>query len=485
MDLISILLFLLGIAAIAGVYWALKPKQLSAEPDIELPESKAELSPESILPLGESREVPESSHQIPRHALDDNAMSVVYRLLDAGHEAYLVGGCVRDLLAGTQPKDFDVATSAHPEQAEPLFKRARLIGRRFKLLHVRFGREVIEVATFRASHDSSDNTGEHGRQSAETGMIIRDNVYGTIEDDALRRDFSINALYYSVKDHSILDFSNGYPDLLAKKIRIIGNPDERYREDPVRMLRAARFAAKLGFEIEESTAAPIRTLAPLIGRVSPARMFDESLKLLQSGYGEATLRQLLRFDLFKYLLPATDKMLGSEEVPIDELVMNALRNTDRRLAQGKSVTPAFLFAAMLWYPLTVRIEQLKRSEKMPALQRLHEAANQILAEQQKSTAIPRRFSSTVREIWELQHRLLRQDRADQALEHPRFRAGYDLLLLREESGEDLGGLGRWWTEYQRGHAPSPRQDDERSERPKRRRRPRNASQRRPNNRSNS
>lgn len=470
----SILLFItLGLALIFSIYWFLKPKQ-SMEMDSEATQSiDTESSAGAILPPGQKRVVPESVHQIPRHGLDDNAMSVVYRLVDAGYEGYLVGGCVRDLLAGTLPKDFDVATSAHPEQAETLFKRGRLIGRRFRLLHVRFGREMIEVATFRASHESSDNSGEQGRQ-AESGMILRDNVYGTIEEDALRRDFSINALYYSVTDHSVLDFSNGYPDLLAKKIRMIGNPDERYREDPVRMLRAARFAAKLNFEIEQTTAAPIRQLSPLLAKVAPARMFDEVLKLLQTGYGEATLRQLLRFDLFKYLVPATHKLLGSETYPIDQLLNNALQNTDRRLAQGKSVTPAFLYAAMLWYPVVERIEQLKLKDSMPALQRLHEAANQILSEQQKSTAVPRRYSATVREIWELQHRLLRKDRAEQLIEHPRFRAGYDLLLLREESGENLDGLSRWWTEYQKTNKPTTRGDKIIHERPKRRRRSRNA-----------
>lgn len=440
-----------------------------------------EYQSDDILPLGERRVIAESEHQIPRHALDDNAMRVVYRLLDANYEAYLVGGCVRDLLAGKEPKDFDVATSATPEAAEPLFNRARLIGRRFKILHVRFGREMIEVATFRASHDSQQNSGDHGRQAA-SGMILRDNVYGSIEEDALRRDFTINALYYNVKDHSILDFANGYPDLKAKRIRIIGDAAERYREDPVRMLRAARFAAKLDFDIEENTAAPIRQLAPLIGKVAPARMFDEVLKLLQTGHGVATLRQLIRFDMFKYLLPGTDRMLESQDWPVEALVNNALRNTDRRLMQGKSVNPAFLYAAMLWYPLAERMQQLKERTDLPPLQRLHEAANQVLSEQVKATAIPRRFSSMIREIWELQHRLPRRDRADQIMESPRFRAGYDLLVLREESGESLNGLGDWWTDFQRTAPPRPVNYEPREETPKRppRRRKRRPSSSKPN-----
>lgn len=424
---------------------------------------------EARLPLGERRIIPESEHRIARQALDDNAMKVVYRLQDEGYDSYLVGGCIRDLLLSKQPKDFDVATSAHPEQAEELFRRARLIGRRFKLLHVRFGRDVIEVATFRASHDSDDNDGEHGRQ-AESGMILRDNVYGTIEEDALRRDFTINALYYCVRDHSIHDFANGYLDLKQRQIRMIGDPEARYREDPVRMLRAARFAAKLGFEIAPETAEPIRRLGPMLTRIAPARLFDESLKLLQSGHGEASLRQLKRFDLFRTLFPQTDAMLDSEEYPVEALVVNALANTDRRLAQGKSVTPAFLFAALLWYPLQRRLQELLDEGGQPTLQCLHQAANEVLGEQVRSTAIPRRFSTPVREIWELQLRLPRKRRADQLMEHPRFRAAYDLLLLRENSGEPLDGLSQWWTDYQNAN-PSQRdelQHDSRADQPQER-----------------
>ena len=466
----EILLLLLGLGFIGAFYWTARGQKPALAESATQAATESPLS-EEVLPLGERRVIPESVHQIPRHALDDNAMRVVYRILDAGFEGYLVGGCVRDLLAGKNPKDFDVATSATPEQTEPLFNRARLIGRRFKIVHVRFGREVIEVATFRAGHDTADSA-DQSRQAA-SGMLLRDNVYGNIEDDALRRDFSINALYYNVSDHSILDFANGYPDLLAKRIRIIGDPNERYREDPVRMLRAARFAAKLGFEIEESTAAPIHSLAPLIGKVAPARMFDEVLKLLQTGHGVATLRQLIRFDMFQYLLPGTDRMLDSELYPVKTLVDCALRNTDRRLNQGKNVNPAFLFAAMLWYPLVERMAKLEKRSDLPPLQRLHEAANQVLAEQIKATAIPRRFSTMIREIWELQHRLPRTDRAEQIMESPRFRAGYDLLILREEAGDNQNGLGAWWTEYQRGNKPpAPRHEprDEKRKRPRRRRR---------------
>lgn len=477
----TLLITLLALAAAALIAFvslgrrrtaAATPSSDDTSPPSRLPDTQHQL------PLGQRRVVQESEHQIPRRHLDDNAMKVVYRLQDAGFEGYLVGGCIRDLLLGHTPKDFDIATSAHPEEAEELFRRGRLIGRRFKLLHVRFGREVIEVATFRASHDQ-ESTDQDQARTAATGMILRDNVYGTIEEDALRRDFTINALYYDVRNHSVLDFANGYPDLKQRQIRMIGDARDRYREDPVRMLRAARFAAKLGFEVEPGTAAPIRELASLLRNVSPARLFDEVLKLLQTGHGEASYRQLQRFGLFGYLFPQTDAALEHDEYPVETLLLNALCNTDRRLAQGKSVTPAFLFAALLWYPLQLRIKQLEQGSDLPPIPLLHEAANQVLAEQVRSTAIPRRFSTPVREIWELQLRLPRRQgrKADQLMEHPRFRAAYDLLVLRENSGEPLQGLSQWWTEYQSANPVSrrdmtPPDQDGDAPRRKRRRRPR-------------
>nr|WP_308425690.1 polynucleotide adenylyltransferase PcnB [Marinobacterium nitratireducens] len=412
--------------------------------------------PEDNIPATDSghqiRIISRDEHQIPRQHLDDNALKVVHRLNDDGHEAYLVGGCIRDLLLGLRPKDFDVATSALPEEAEELFRRARLIGRRFKLVHVRFGRDVIEVATFRAGHDVDDNQGgEHGRQ-AESGLILRDNVYGSLEEDALRRDFTINALYYSPRDHSIHDFVGGFQDMGRRTIRMIGDPEARYREDPVRMLRAVRFAAKLGFDIEPATAAPIRELAPLLGDIASARMFDEVLKLLQSGHGVDAYKQMQAYDLFEPLFPQVQQAIAEGEArgyPVEALILKALRNTDRRLAQRKSVTPAFLFAALLWYPMQLRMNRLME-DGMPAIPALHEAANEVIGVQVRHTAIPRRFSTPLREIWELQLRLPRRqgNRAARLMEHPRFRAAYDLLLLRETSGEDLGGLSQWWTDYQ-------------------------------------
>jgi len=396
--------------------------------------------------------VPEAEHGIKRQRLDDNALKVVYRLVDSGYEGYLVGGCIRDLLMGKRPKDFDVTTDAEPEQAHELFRRSRLIGRRFKLLHVRFGRELIEVATFRAGHDSSseNNDGELGKQS-ESGLILRDNVYGTIEDDARRRDFTVNALYYCIKDHSVHDFTGGYQDLQQRVLRMIGDPEARYREDPVRMLRAARFAAKLDFDIEPGTEAPIRELAPLLGHIAAARLFDEVLKLFQSGHAMNSYKQLQKYDLFRQLFAQTQNTIEqAPELPVEALISAAFRNTDRRLNQRKSVTPSFLFAALLWYPTQRRMQQLIDEQGMPAVPALHEAANEVIGLQVKSTAIPRRFSTPIREIWELQLRLPRRHgkRAERLMEHPRFRAAYDLLLLREQAGEDLDGLGRWWTDYQ-------------------------------------
>ncbi|SIT11444.1 polynucleotide adenylyltransferase PcnB [Neptunomonas antarctica] len=401
--------------------------------------------------------IPEQVHQIPRKHLDDNAAKVVYRLIDAGYEGYFVGGCIRDILINKRPKDFDIATNAHPEEAHELFQRSRLIGRRFKLLHVRFGRELIEVATFRAGHDSIKNEDDVKGKQSESGLILRDNVYGTIEEDALRRDFTVNAMYYCVKDHSIYDFTHGYQDIQSKIIRMIGNPDSRYIEDPVRMLRAIRFAAKLDFTIEAQTAAPIKKQAHLLQGIAPARLFDETLKLLQSGHAVTAYHLLKEYHLLEQLLPSVGKALKaqSEHPLMETLILQGLKNTDRRLSQRKSVTPAFLFATMLWHPLQTRMKELlKQNPKMPQLVALNSAANDIIAQQVKRTAIPRRFSTPIREIWELQLRLPKRfgHRAELLLEHPRFRAAYDLLLLREQSGESLDNLGQWWTQYQSASA---------------------------------
>jgi poly(A) polymerase len=461
-----------------GATLLLRRRYMAPKPDTD----KTSDAPDSTLECVISRD----QHNIPRQHLDENALKVVHRLNDDGHEAYLVGGCIRDILLGLRPKDFDVATSATPEQAEELFRRSRLIGRRFKLVHVRFGRDVIEVATFRAGHDTEDRNedGEGGRQAA-SGLILRDNVYGTLREDALRRDFTINALYYSAQDHSVHDFAGGYRDIGQRVIRMIGDPAARYREDPVRMLRAVRFAAKLDFAIEPATAAPIRELAPLLRDIAAARMFDEVLKLLQSGHGVEAYQRMQTYGLFKQLFPEVQNAIerGPDAgLPVEDLILRALRNTDRRLEQGKSVTPAFLFAALLWYPMQLRLNSLMKEGRMPPLPALHEAANEVIAAQIRHTAIPRRFSTPLREIWELQLRLPKRqgNRAERLMEHPRFRAAYDLLLLRESSGENLGGLSQWWTDYQSANDNDREllQDDLTSHSPKprtRRRKPRSRS----------
>lgn len=394
--------------------------------------------------------IPASQHTLRRDRLSRNAVTVVERLQQAGFEAFAVGGCVRDVLLDLTPKDFDIATSATPEEVRATFRNARLIGRRFKLVHVHFGREIIEVATFRASHgdDSADEVSEHSRQS-ESGRLLRDNVYGTLEEDAQRRDFTINALYYNVSSGQIHDFANGLPDIRNRLVRLIGDPVQRYLEDPVRMLRAVRFAGKLDFDIEQHSATPLHEMADLLHDIPAARLFDEVLKLFMSGQGERTFDLMLKHDLFAPLFPDTDEAIEQNPEYTLKLIRQALHNTDDRVNEGRPVTPAFLFAALLWPALPQRIAELE-DKGIPTIPAHQQAAQELLAEQCRHTAIPKRFSIPLREIWDLQPRLERRSgrRADQMLEHPRFRAAYDFLLLREAAGEQTDGLGRWWTLYQ-------------------------------------
>lgn len=401
----------------------------------------------------------ERQHSLKRSDFSRNAVSVVERLQKSGYQAYLVGGCVRDLMLDINPKDFDVATSATPEQVRAEFRNARVIGRRFKLVHVHFGREIIEVATFRASHsDGESNANSNQSSHHESGRILRDNVYGTLEDDAQRRDFTINALYYDSTTERILDYAKGASDIQNRLIRLIGQPEQRYLEDPVRMLRAVRFAAKLDFDLERHTAEPITRLAPLLRDIPSARLFDEVLKLLLSGYGQYTFDLLVEYELFAPLFPATAKALEHNYDYTYQLIKQALINTDERIAQGKTVTPAFLFAALLWPALPMRvIEQQQRG--LPPIAAMQEAAHQLIAEQCARIAIPKRFTIPIREIWDMQERLPRRSgkRADTLLENPRFRAGYDFLLLRESAGEKTQDLGLWWTEYQSANDSERRQ----------------------------
>ena len=391
-----------------------------------------------------------NQHPLRRGEISRYALSVVDRLQQAGYQAYLVGGCVRDLLLNLEPKDFDVATSATPEQVRAEFRNARVIGRRFKLVHVHFGREIIEVATFRANHPQGDEDEDSSLSSRnESGRILRDNVYGSQESDAQRRDFTINALYLDASCERILDYANGVHDIRNRLIRLIGDPEKRYQEDPVRMLRAVRFAAKLDFDIEKHSAAPIPRLARLLHEIPSARLFDEVLKLFLAGNAEHTFELLLEYNLFAPLFPAAAAALKRDPEYAGELIRLALASTDRLIEQGKTVTPAFLFAALLWPTLPARVSELQ-DKGMPAIPAMQEAAHQLIAEQCQRIAIPKRFTIPIREIWDMQERLPRRQgkRADLLLENPRFRAGYDFLLLREDAGEDTGGLGDWWTDYQ-------------------------------------
>jgi len=389
--------------------------------------------------------IPRAEHSISRKQISPAALSVLNGLNEAGFDAYLVGGCVRDLLLGHEPKDFDVATNASPEEVNKVFRRSQLIGRRFKLVHVRFGREIIEVATFRAPPQVEQHVDGAGR-------IMRDNVYGTLEQDAWRRDFTINALYYNIRDFSIVDYTNGITDLRAGKIRLIGDVETRYREDPVRMLRALRFVGKLGLELDEETERLIPSLARLLSDIPAARLFDESLKLYLSGNAAVTHELLCKYQVFEHLFPQTDQFLHSEEDTYPRTVlMNALENTDDRIQEGKTITPAFLFAALLWEP--VRRRWLENTERnIPLIPALQRAASDVISEQVKRVAVPKRFTVVTNDIWMLQPRLEQRagKRAFRLLTHPKFRAGYDFLLLRTESGEQLTELADWWTQFQFG-----------------------------------
>ncbi|OOG23780.1 poly(A) polymerase [Thioalkalivibrio denitrificans] len=397
--------------------------------------------------------IPRAEHGISRANISRNALKVLYRLKEAGYRACLVGGGVRDLLLGREPKDFDVATDAHPEEVNRLFRNCRLVGRRFRLAHVRFGREIIEVATFRAPHDNGDDdTGseENGDALVEDGRLIRDNVYGTIEQDAWRRDFTVNALYYDIADFSVVDYAGGMEDLRQGVLRLIGDPEVRLREDPVRMLRAVRFAAKLGFRVDPTCEAAIPRMAGLLAEVAPARLFDEAIKLFHGGYGVQTFEMLRRYDLFRYLFPGTEEALSHEEnnFPIT-FVANALKSTDERIDEGKGVNPAFLYAVMLWEPVRRLADNLMESGT-PWLPALQQAGGAVLSEQAAHIAIPKRFGLPMREIWEMQPRFdqRRGGRALRLLGHPRFRAAYDFYCLRAASGEALEEGCEWWTRIQ-------------------------------------
>ena len=461
-----------------------------------------------------ARIIPRAEHSISRSAISANALRVLYRLREAGYEAFLVGGCVRDLLIGVTPKDFDIATSALPEEVKRTFRNCRLIGRRFRLAHVFFGREIIEVATFRAmsapevgeeipeipAADLDDDlddelideiddeeevdesvilaeagphqTGFHGsrplpsrdrsrhagagddededRVTDEHGRILRDNAYGSIDDDVWRRDFTANALYYNIADFSIWDYAAGVEDIAARRLKLIGDPATRYREDPVRMLRAARFEAKLGFTLDGETGTTIPQLRELLGSVPPARLFDETLKLFLTGHGARSLEVLRARGLLGELLPTVATYLDRHpEGAVARLLMQGLSNTDQRVAAGKPVTPTFLFALLLYGPIAEIIEK-QPQEKWHDIGTIVDAVDRAARGAQGRITIPKRFSLGVREMFAAQPRLEqpRGRRALRMLEQPRFRAGFDLLLLRAEMGLASRELAEWWTKVQ-------------------------------------
>lgn len=397
-------------------------------------------------PVDLSYVIPRSHHHVSKTDINSNALKVLNRLNSAGFQAYLVGGSVRDLLLGKVPKDFDVATNATPSQIKKLFRNARVIGRRFKLVHIIFHRDIIEVATFRGS-DSSEADNNH--LTNEKGMLVRDNVYGTLDEDAWRRDFTINSLYYNIDDASIVDFTGGVVDIQQRVLRIIGEPSVRYQEDPVRMLRAIRFSAKLHFEMAPETAAPIAQLSHLIRHVSGSRLFDEMTKLYQCGEAEKVHRLLVQHELFPQLFEQTNQLLASE-YPVNALMGIALENTDTRIVDNKPVTPAFLFAVLLWFPLKNRALVLQNEMNLDPLPALEKAMSDVISEQNKVIVIPKRFSQIIREIWLLQFRFSKRhgNRAFNLLEHPRFRAAYDFLALRALAGDETLELAEWWTSFQ-------------------------------------
>ena len=370
----------------------------------------------------------------------------MYKLQKEGYDAYLVGGCVRDLLLGREPKDFDVVTNAEPEDIKKVFRNCRLIGRRFRLAHVHFGREVIEVATFRGAGEAKNDEQVLNKE----GRLLRDNVYGTIEEDVWRRDFTVNALYYNIKDFSVVDYVGGMADHKAATLRLIGDPETRFREDPVRMLRAVRFAVKLGFNLHPDCEAAMHQVAELLSRIPSARLYDETLKLFMFGYALQTFEMLRHYGLFQVLFPSTENCLSLEENGFPRLLLaKALANSDNRITDGKTVTAYFLFSAFLWESVQLLAQQKMRKGAIEFLA-YQEAANEIISKQVKSTALPRHITLAMREVWSLQPKFNARygSKPSRLITHPRFRAGYDFLLLRAETGGADSEIAEWWGKYQ-------------------------------------
>ncbi len=387
--------------------------------------------------------IPRAEHSISRSHINRNALKVLYRLHETGYGAYLVGGCVRDLLLGRTPKDYDIATNARPEEVRRLFKNCRLIGKRFRLAHIIFGKEIIEVATFRTHHDDAHE--QHGKM--HHGMIVRDNVYGTLEDDVWRRDFSINALYYNIADFSIVDYVGGMQDIKNKTLHMIGNPQQRFQEDPVRLLRAVRFLGKLNIRINQETETPLMQMSHLLQNVSPARLFQEVLKLFQEGQTAETFKLLEKYQLLAQLFSQTAACLHQPETR--KLLEEAFHATDQRIAESKTVSPAFLLTVLLWRP-TLQQASHFQADNLPVYVALEKALQFVIKSQTKQLAIPRVLTASVREICLLQHHLNHRhgSRPYRTVEHPRFRAAYDLLILRAKAGEPVEDVADWWTQFQ-------------------------------------
>ncbi len=455
------------------------------------------------------RKYSRAEHGIDRRDISEAAIRTCEGLQAAGYDAFVVGGAVRDLLLGRHPKDFDIATSATPEQVRNVFRRSRIIGRRFRIVHVMFGPETIEVTTFRGAGDAGvvsepvnadamtdtesghadkaadrgsasqfefneigvDQAESDGRsrrrpregraardsrrnqpmgpksQADEHGRLLRDNVFGSQQEDAIRRDFTMNALFYDPALEEVWDYVNGVPDIQKKRVVMIGDPVERYREDPVRMLRASRLAGKLGFTIDTATEAPIAALAPLLENVPAARLFDEMLKLLLSGHSLLCIEKLRSLGLHKKLLPIIDSLLDNPQSR--PFVVAALNQTDARIADDKSVSPSFLFAALFWFPMLDRQRKLIADGVKP-VQAMHEAMDDVLDQQRKALAIPRRYDPMVKELWIHQSRFLQRSatKAYRVLSHPRFRACYDFFELRAAAGDAPQDVAEWWERFQ-------------------------------------
>ncbi|MCH8895623.1 MAG: polynucleotide adenylyltransferase PcnB [Proteobacteria bacterium] len=393
--------------------------------------------------------IPRSEHIVSRANISNNAIKVLHRLHKGGFQSFLVGGCVRDLLLRHQPKDFDVATDASPEEVRKLFRNCRLIGRRFRLAHIHFGREIIEVATFRATHDELDDNDIRGQTDAG-GRILRDNRYGKLEDDVWRRDFTANALYYTLDGYSIWDFVGGFKDVEQRVLRVIGDPETRYREDPVRMLRAVRFAAKLDFSIDDPSEAPLWELGHLLEDVPPARLYEEIIKMFLAGRAVESLRLLEHYRLLAHLFPALVSELGKDtDGRFRKLLLDGLATTDQRVREDKPVTTFFLFAVLLWAPIKKRFDRLHGSD-MPPIPAMQQAVEDIVKAQQSQISVPRRTTIPMKEMLALQSRfnMRKGVRSLRFLHHPRFRAAYDFMLLRASSGDFDAQAAQWWTDIQ-------------------------------------